>query len=301
MLPANHPLFHTQLFASGAVGQLKPHVVTGCNVCPHSGMVATGIPPHLVMSNNLTAVVENTKALKTTLLSRCDELPAQLTNVMMSKFSINGAIPVTLADMTSLLDTRFAEMKTQLLSAQAVSAVDAPSHPNDDRFQLWTWGGMMHPVPADFKMPSANLKDIWYQWHYGNVAAKTRPLRFLSSEDLQSDAEVTAWSKTHKVIGAVAQMMVDMQLVASLRDVQTLAAAESMTFFDQAIVALMEKIAPGSTRQRTRWTEQCIPTLYEKLRLRKLLPEKQPQTGKSRKRKRQEQDREAGREQQQSV
>lgn len=68
-LPAHHPLFATYLFASGEVTRLKLWVVAGRNHCPLTGMQATGIPPHLVMSNELTDVARQTEITREALLN----------------------------------------------------------------------------------------------------------------------------------------------------------------------------------------------------------------------------------------
>jgi hypothetical protein len=104
-LPPHHPLFSTYLFTSGAMAALKPRVIAGCNRCPVTGLTATGIPPHLAVSNELTVVVRQTELMKEALLSRYAELPSELASVLLSKFSINGAIPVTLDDMKALLNS----------------------------------------------------------------------------------------------------------------------------------------------------------------------------------------------------
>jgi hypothetical protein len=74
-LPPHHPLFSTYLFTSGAMAALKPRVIAGCNRCPVTGLTATGIPPHLAVSNELTVVVRQTELMKEALLSRYAELP----------------------------------------------------------------------------------------------------------------------------------------------------------------------------------------------------------------------------------
>ena len=55
------------------------------------------------MASELTAVVTQTQQLREALLTRCDELPAQLTDVMLSKFSIHGAHPITVDNMREML------------------------------------------------------------------------------------------------------------------------------------------------------------------------------------------------------
>jgi hypothetical protein len=263
-LPPHHPLFSSHLFASGTVAALKQHVLTGCGRCLTTGMMATGIPPHLVMTNELTAVVSRTEQLKQALLTRCDELPAEVTNVMLSKLSVNGAIPVTMDNMRDMLDTVItqlrAEIRTQATDTQAMPPLIAPSI--DSRFQLWAWGGKLHMVPEGWMFPSTNVKDTWNLWHFGHHADKIRPLRYLKKCDVGSAAQVTVWSKTKGVMQAVSQVIVDMRLVRAMEDVLALNAGDSSTLFDQAIVVLMDKLRAESTRERRRWMEMSVPTLY---------------------------------------
>jgi hypothetical protein len=269
-LPSHHPLFSTYLFASGAVQGLKPHVVTGSNRCPVTGMMATGIPPHLVMSNGLTDIVKQTQLLKEELLSKCAELPTELTNVMLNKFTINGAIPLTVEDMRAMLNSVVAQMKAEIRDAHTVmtreSASPALIDPNvDSRFQLWSWGGRLHMVPQGWIFPSTNLKDTWNLWHFGHLSDKIRPLRCLKKFDLVGAAQITLWSKTSGVVKAISQVIVDTKLVQTIEDVLTLTAVDSSTFFDRAIVQLMEQLRSGSTRERGRWMEMSVPTLYAQL------------------------------------
>lgn len=266
-LPAHHPLFSTHLFASGAVEQLKPHVLLGCSRCPVTGMVATGIPPHLVMSNGLTDVVKHTQALKEELLSRCAQLPKELTDTLLDKFTIHGAIPVTAADLTGMLNTIMAQMRAELREVRASQPSDPlPSthtHPNaDPRFKLWSWRGKLHMVPEGWVFPSTNVKDTWQLWHFGHLADQIRPLRYLKKVDLSGGGQIALWSKTHGVMTAIAGVMVEMKLVEACEDVMRLDREQSSTLFDQAIVQLMERVKAGSTRERGRWMEMSVPTLY---------------------------------------
>jgi hypothetical protein len=266
-LPAHHPLFSTHLFASGTVQSLQRHLLAGCNRCPVTGMLATGIPPHLVMSNGLTDVVKQTQLLKAELLSRCADLPAELTNAMLSKFSVNGAIPLTVDDMKAMLSSAVAQMRTELREVHAVqtlvSVSTAPIDSSiDPRFQLWSWGGRFHMVPEGWVFPSTSIKDTWNLWYFGHHAERIRPLRCLKKFDLVGNAQTTLWSKTSGVMKAIAQVMVDMKLVGAMEDVQTLAATDSSAFFDRAVVQLMEQVRSGSTQGRGRWMEMSVPTLY---------------------------------------
>ena len=53
------------------------------------------------MSNELTDVVKQTQVLREELMTKCSELPSALVNVMLSRFTVNGAIPVTVDQSTA--------------------------------------------------------------------------------------------------------------------------------------------------------------------------------------------------------
>ena len=272
-LPAHHPLFATYLFASGEVSRLKVWVVAGRNHCPLTGMQATGIPPHLVMSNELTDVARQTELMKEALLDKCKELPAELASVMFSRFSINGAIPVTIDDIKSLLNSAVNQMRSELRDAMPTAAAPSASLNQsadvnaDPRFQLWSWKGRMHMVPETWKFPKTDVKATWNLWHYGHIEEKIRPLRYLKKADLQGSAQITLWSKANGVMGAIAATMVEMKVVEAVEAVTKLAATESAAAYDDAIVQLIEKVKPGVTRGSSRWTEMSIGTLYNHLRV----------------------------------
>jgi hypothetical protein len=269
-LAANHPLFSTHLFASDAMAPLKPHLLAGSTRCSLTGMQATGIPAHLAMANELSAVVSQTQQLKEAVLTRCDELPAALTEVMLSKFAINGALPLTVDNMREMLNAAITQVRGEVRSELqglrvegAVAADPSLSSSPDPRFQLWLWGGRQHMVPQGWTLSSSiNLKDTWLLWHFGHIADRIAPLRRLRKFDLKDKRQVTLWSKTKQTMSAVAQMMVDMGMVGTVQGVLTLSEADSAACFDRTIVGLMEQLKAGVTRGKARWMEMKAPTLY---------------------------------------
>jgi hypothetical protein len=159
------------------------------------------------------------------------------------------------------------EMRTEIRELRVEGAVAAEpsllSASSDSRFQTWMWGGRMHMVPEGWTLPfSINLKDTWHLWHFGHIAHRIGPLRSLRKFDLASAPQVTLWSKTKQTMGAVAQEMVDMEMVTTVQATLTLSGADSTAFFDRAIVGLMEKLKVGVTQGRRRWMEMKIPTVY---------------------------------------
>ena len=272
-LSPRHPIFASHLFASGSIPALKIHITTGSSRCVLTGMLATGIPPHLVLSNDMTDVAKQTVMLKDEILNKCKELPAELVTVLMSRFSINGALPVTLDDMQRMINTVITQMRAELRDALPTAAAPLLTPPplpldgdTDPRFQLWQWKGQLHMVPEGWQFPSTNVKATWHQWHYGHVQDRVRPLRRLRKADLQGNANITLWSKTNGVMTRIAEEMVAMEMANDAAEVTRWTAEESSVAFDGAIVQLMEKLKAGSTTRRGRWMEMSVATMYKHLK-----------------------------------
>jgi len=218
-LPARHPLFSSYLFASGTLPTLKPFVITGCNRCPDTSLTATGIPPHLAITNELREAQRETQLMKEAVISKCDALPTEMCGVLRSQFSINGVVPLTIGDVSGLLNNAVDRMRKELHDAlPSVPSAPAPLvDPSlDPRFHLWSWGGRMHMVSADWVFPSTDAKATWNLWHFGHVGEHIRPLRYLKKADLKDSSQVTLWSKTGQVMKLLAQLMVEMRLVQSI-------------------------------------------------------------------------------------
>lgn len=205
--------------------------------------------------------MRQTQLLKDALLSRCAALPSELADVLLSKFSINGAIPVTADDMKALLN----QMESRLRTAQPsplLAAAPLVDPAVDSRFHLWPWpDGSMRMVQPGWRFPSADLKATWNVWHYGNAGKHVRPLRHLQKADL-IESQVPLWSKTAGVMKLIAATMVEMKEAQSAREVERLPQDVSAQAFDRAIVRLMEQVRAGSTSSNRRWTEISVATLY---------------------------------------
>ena len=201
-------------------------------------------------------------------------LPAEVVAELMKKFVINGAVPVTLADIPTLLNQVVSQMRSEIRDVipsaiaasppAAVSILDGDS--NDARFLVWTWKEAMHPVPEDWRFPSTDMKATWNLWYFGHVQDRIRPLRHLKKLDLQTDNDIALWSKTKGVVAEIVELIVRAGEVRSAADVKGMSAEQSSAEFDRAIGQLMEKVREGSTRQRGRWMEMSVPTLYNRIK-----------------------------------
>jgi len=61
-LNKRHPIFSTQLFTSDFVRKYKDRVLLGSGTCENTGLVASGVPPHVVQSLRMDALDKSVKA-----------------------------------------------------------------------------------------------------------------------------------------------------------------------------------------------------------------------------------------------
>jgi hypothetical protein len=206
--------------------------------------------------------------MKDALLAKCADLPAELTSVLLSKFSINGAIPVTMDDLKAVLKEAVAQMRTELRDALPSSAPSTSVPPSlidpnlDPRFHLWSWGNKMHMVPQDWLLPSIDTKAMWNLWHFGHVGSHIRPLRYLHETDLVDEKQCGLLSKVRGVMALIAEIMVEMGIVQSVEAVEKLSSGDSAEAFDRAVVRMMELAKAGSTLGKRRWTEMVVASMY---------------------------------------
>ena len=108
-LSKDHPLFRCRLFTEGLAARLKPQIVTGISKCPHTNMMATGIPPHLAITTAVEKLGTRIDGLESSLkrsheemmASQAqvhDELPRKVVSRLLDNVVVNGAVPLSRQD-----------------------------------------------------------------------------------------------------------------------------------------------------------------------------------------------------------
>lgn len=110
-LHKGHPLRSQPVWTSGVLSRLSDKVLTGCGRNPVSHLYATGIPHHIVIANEMVKLRSELREVKEDIIQRLDSLPSSVTAQIYQNFIIQGAIPVTMNELKSIL----AEMKTALI------------------------------------------------------------------------------------------------------------------------------------------------------------------------------------------
>jgi hypothetical protein len=151
------------LWTSGLIKKYHKCVVSGTSVDQGSGMVATGIPPYVLLAHRLSNVEHILQDVRNDL----KELPSRVCNEVLSHCQVEGAVPITANQFQQTLEVCHSkwleEMKTYFqLNAQLSHIASPISHEaegvesgsGNEMYTTWIWDGKIHPVPRDFRFPT---------------------------------------------------------------------------------------------------------------------------------------------------
>ena len=276
----NHPIF-TQLppLTAGYVSlghSLKQFVVCGLSRCPHTNMVATGIPYHLAIAmevhqntREIAVLKEVQAAMKTEIinvinqkttevLNATNSLPTVVKDAIMDNFQVNGVVPLRPDDVLRIaegLENRITQQVTNLMNElrQRVAAVPAQEEKESEEekvdlvHQVFHWGGAMRCVPMNFNFPSTTTKAMWTLWYHGNRNLRIGPYRQLAyghQNDLQSRNERMLLSKTKSVMEALEHICYRTNRIRERRahDIMNLSQSDSLRLFDDAFRELLREL-----------------------------------------------------------
>ena len=96
-LCSDHPIFLSRVWTTGIMNDLSSKVLAGCGRNPISQMAATGIPPTLVLANQMDMLSEKVTRLEDNFQSRQDEFVETLSSNMESLSSKLDQLPETIS------------------------------------------------------------------------------------------------------------------------------------------------------------------------------------------------------------
>lgn len=244
-LDPHHPLFTSPLYRSGLVERWQDRVLVGTS-CSETGLSATGVPIHIVISNSV-------KELDQRLTQRMAELPHLVKADILRDVRIEGVQPVQRSEWEMLerrLDTITEAVQailagragTAATSAGASSSASVSRQNDDSQFQMWCWGGTFHPVPEGFKLPRTCIKDFWIMWHHGNPGEKIGRLKQLTNTDLSYGPDICQISRCRKLMKEIESVAREKSYLGATTTVESLSAAESGRVCDKALADILATV-----------------------------------------------------------
>jgi hypothetical protein len=117
----------------------------------------------------------------------CDQL--------LQQFEVNGALPMTFANVQAMLTTMQEQLLQQLRAGDGSGALPTPPvTPTRPVSQWLTWyhpgRGKFFKVPPDFGFPQTlTVKPCWDLYLHGNELLRIRPYRLLDNDDMRTHAD----------------------------------------------------------------------------------------------------------------
>jgi len=261
-IPKSHRLFNSSFWTNGLHLKLHPLVLHGVGKCAKTGMVATGLPPHHLVTLQVGEMQRQVGEFQSSVHAKFDDmmetLPVSIANEIRSKVEINGAVAVTSDDVRKMLgdfkDTLFERLEQQGgATSPASSASSAPLPP----FETFLWGGRLHHCPEGFRLPRDSVKACFNLWHCGNPVKRIGPYKCFQGYDMSTDSDKVALPKLTVVMKKIETIAVEKEFVGSWPNVAAMEPEERDDLFRECY----EELYKGSRSQRI--GELSFMTVYK--------------------------------------
>jgi hypothetical protein len=232
-------------------------------------MVATGIPPTLVITKEVDNLLQRVIELEIKLNQRNEELqeylenlqtrlPAAVAQIITDRFQVNGAVPLTRDDLDRSL-ARIVEQVTGMLDqriGQSIANVlpniedEADRCDNDlDDFQLFPHREgdqvVFRRVPPGFIFPSNNCKAMFDYWNFGDRSLRICPFRQFRQFDVVSKICQKRLIKARRVMTEIEKRAVVNGVWPANQSIRSLGRVNANKVYLNGFDRLIRKIEEG--------------------------------------------------------
>jgi hypothetical protein len=197
-LDKNHPLFKTTVYArrfivdtntpTTLIQYLSGKVVTGVMSCPHTQMIATGVPPHLSLLAGMAKLEAAIDKMSTELSAKLNAIPDEVKRTIMDNFVVEGVTPFTREDFLAFSQTLRDEVRAIIGQNNTTTGSVVPdngggaangSRPAASDWGMWTYANKIHFCPPNWEFPTTTMQTMWNLWFFGDQTANIRPYRWI--------------------------------------------------------------------------------------------------------------------------
>lgn len=198
-------------------------------------------------------------------------IPDLVTQKILEHCQVNGAVPISAGRIQELMKELGAELLSELKSSDSADrncstsgALDDENGPSTAR--SWVWGGRIHMVPQDFRLPRCNTSIFWNLYWNGRPADRIQPYRYLNSWDLHVPADRVILSKGKAVINALVRCITESNTEVSHSLLCDMTHAQRDSIFSIAFETLIHQSGRVSAIfDAKRYGEKSITTIYDYL------------------------------------
>ena len=244
----------------------KEKVLLGQARCEKTNMVATGIPDHLAIVqevNDLKTEVrclkeiisKNTEDICNKILERLDQQPTILKQTIMDNFNVEGVVPITFRDIETMLNEREERLFNRLSVRDNLNRIESnitgQSGNNQQivasnfEFQYFFWGDKYRMCPEMFEFPLFDVKTMFSLWHYGNHELRIRPYKkfYDYRDDLRESKHKTNFDRARLVMNELDLIIRNHNLLGDYESLATITTVSAQSkIFDLAYEHLINQI-----------------------------------------------------------
>lgn len=268
-------MFLTRVWANGIIGVLEAKVLSGCGRNPVSQMTATGVPPTLVLANQMEALTEKVSELEEssvkrheefvqTVTEKFDQLPESISSHIRATLEITGAVAVTAGDVSNIVSSMLVGVQKTLLDAiemrntaaeiQQGSAETANNVAPNGTFFTSTWllykwkDGTEHYFPEDLIFPTqCSVILLWDLWHFGKSGISEAPYRKLQPMEIKTGSiadirnQKTYFARAKKGMEAIENYAVKNAMVSKVSQIYAMSFDASRAIFNVSFLGLAKQ------------------------------------------------------------
>jgi hypothetical protein len=193
-LSSNHHIFSSRFWCSRHLSDLTSQVKVGIGKNTDTGLIATGLPRHIVQAYEISQLQNQICNLNASV----HDLPVFINDMIINNLSSVNGIQVS-NDIT--ISRHIAPLREHLAAIQAsIEARELPIIPSQEGNTVqYRWGNDMHPVPEGFRFPKCTTMNLWALWIYGNEDLGIGPYCLIKARSLPL-AEKSLLSKAKYVM-----------------------------------------------------------------------------------------------------
>jgi hypothetical protein len=283
------------------VDVLQTKVLVGYGMCPITKMHATGIPPHLAISNEIAELRQEVLNLRISLNEhgrKQDEgisllykkiealfgnLAGEIVDVILDRVEVTGAQQVRRSDIVDLISKNNAVLVSEmraLISARSAAGDIGSDQVNAANQHIasmavnvfntnFQWRGEIGGrwLPEDFVFPSYATKQLWNMWYHGWAAKAILPLRKIALSkrhcDLRTKKNKTGFSRCQRVMQEMQNIALRKQFISVDTDISSMTIIASDEVFEKTFNVLIGELYPGKEKENR--CEVVISTICNEL------------------------------------
>lgn len=256
----SHPIIMSMFYQSDFISRFKNFVVT---TGEKSGLVSSGVPPHLNMHYDLKKLQNQNDELNLKLdtqhkfiIDLLKLMPEQVVNeIVKNNLTINGVVSKSYFDQMKIdiLDA-VSNISTSNNSVHVIQSIEPPSTPltislGNKMYPVvkWTYDSAFHIIDQNFIYPLCTIELVFLCYFFGingSVPFKSsyfsKDIVLLSKYNKNNSSN--NYSKSCQVIKRITDIILSEKLVTNLNELQEMGSVEAMKLFQMVYDKFLMKL-----------------------------------------------------------